>query len=195
MAVRQIGKYLLGTKDKGIIFKPDYTKGLECYVDAAFAAGWQEADNDNPENVLSRTGYVIYYANCPLLWSSKLQTEIALSTAESEYIALSQAMRDVIPLIQLLTEINCIYPIQNPDPIIKCKVYEDNESCIAMSKTKRFSPRTRHIAIKYHHFRHFVDKEIIQVLSIGTGDQIADILTKPLCEELFRFHRMKLCGW
>ena len=49
LAVRQIGKYLLGTKNKGIIFKPDHTKGLECYVDAAFAAGWQEADSDNPE--------------------------------------------------------------------------------------------------------------------------------------------------
>ena len=104
-------------------------------------------------------------------------------------------MRDVIPLIHLLTEINCIYPINNPDPIIKCKVYEDNESCIAMSKTKKFSPRTRHIAIKYHHFRHFVDKEIIQVLSIGTADQTADMLTKLLCEELFKFHRMNLCGW
>ena len=121
----------------------------------------------------SRTGYVIYDANCPLLWSSKLQTEIDLSTAESEYITLSQAMRDVIPLIQPLTEINCVYPIHNPVTIIKCKVYSDNESCNDISKTKRFSPRTRHIVIKYHHFRHFVDKEIIQVLSIGTRYQIA----------------------
>ena len=104
-------------------------------------------------------------------------------------------MRDVISLIQLLMEINCVYPIHNPDPIIKCKVYEDNESCIPMFKTKSFSPRTRHIVIKYHNFRHFIDKEIIKVLSSGTGDQIVDVLTKTLCEELFTFHRMKLCGW
>ena len=116
-------------------------------MDAAFDAGWQEADSNNLENVLSRTGYVIYYANCPLLWSSKLQTEIVLSTVESEYIALSQAMRDVIPLIHLLTEINCVYSIHNPEPIIKCKVHKDNESCIAMCKAQRFSQRTRHIAI------------------------------------------------
>ena len=104
-------------------------------------------------------------------------------------------MRDIIPLIPLLTEINCVYPIRNLEPMIKCKVYEDNESYIVMSKTKRFSPRTRHISIKYHHFRHFVDKEIIEILSIRTGDKVADIFTKPLCEELFKYQRMKLCGW
>jgi hypothetical protein len=44
---------------------------------------------------MSHTGYVIMYANCPIFWASKLQTEIALSTAEAEYIALSQALREV----------------------------------------------------------------------------------------------------
>ena len=76
VAVRQIGKYLIGTTDKGTISKPDNTKGLECYVDVAFAAGWQQADTDNTENFLSKIGYVIYYTDCQLLWKSKLQTEI-----------------------------------------------------------------------------------------------------------------------
>ncbi len=51
-------------------------------------------DAENADNVLSRTGYVIMYANCPILWVSRLQiqTEIALSTAKAEYIALSQAL-------------------------------------------------------------------------------------------------------
>ena len=55
--------------------------------------------------MMSRTGYTIYYANCPVIWSSKLQTEIALSTTEAEYIALSQSLRDVLPLISLLREL------------------------------------------------------------------------------------------
>ena len=126
--VRHIGKYLLATKERGLVFKPDSTKGIECFVDADFAGGWSKADASNPENVMSRTGYVIFYAGCPVLWASKLQTEIALSTAEAEYIALSSAMRDVIPLMQLLTEISVILPIYNPDPKVKCKVFEDNES-------------------------------------------------------------------
>ena len=102
---KRIGRYLLGTKDKGIHFTPDPNRGLECFVDADFAGSWNANDAQNPENVLSRTGFVIMYAGCPIHWMSKLQTEIALSTTEAEYIALSQALRDVIPMMALLAEI------------------------------------------------------------------------------------------
>eukprot|EP00984_Skeletonema_dohrnii_P032799 scaffold27521_cov99-Skeletonema_dohrnii-CCMP3373.AAC.2 len=93
IAVMRIGKYLRSSMDKGIIYKPDKKKGLECYVDADFAGGWQHADAESAESVMSRTGYIMY-AGCPIHWVSKLQTEIALSTAEAEYIALSQALRE-----------------------------------------------------------------------------------------------------
>ncbi len=76
----------------GIIYKPDKSKGLECYVDANFAGGWSQANAKNADNVLSQTGYSIMYANCPILCVGCFQTEIALSTAEAEYIALSKAL-------------------------------------------------------------------------------------------------------
>ena len=98
----RLGCYLLDTRKCGILYKPDKSIGLECCVNADFAGAWSQADFDNAENVLSRTGYVIMYANCPIHWVSSLQTEIALSTAKAKYIALSQALRDVIPLITLL---------------------------------------------------------------------------------------------
>ena len=88
-AIFRIGKYLKGTADKGIIFRPDANKGLECFVDADFAGGWNRGDAANADAVLSRSGCVIMYAGCPVHWFSKLQTEIALSTTEAEYIALS----------------------------------------------------------------------------------------------------------
>ena len=113
-AINRIGKYLIGTASKGIIFKPDPTKGLECFVDADFAGGWNKADAIDAGTVMSRTGYVLTYAGCPLTWCSKLQSEIALSTTEAEYIALSQALREVIPLITLLNEINEIFPVHTP---------------------------------------------------------------------------------
>jgi hypothetical protein len=92
-AVKRVCKYLLGTMNKGIIFQPDYSKGLECHVDADFAGGWTSGDSTNPEAVLPHTGFIISYAGCPIYWCSKLQTEIALSTTEAEYIALSMPMR------------------------------------------------------------------------------------------------------
>ncbi len=125
-AIKHICKYLLGTMDKGLIFKSDYSRGLECFVDADFAGGWASGDHTNPEAVLSQTGFVIMFAGCPVTWCSKLQTEIALSTTEAEYIALSQAMQEVIPFLNLLNEISQVLPFKNPDPKFYCRVWEDN---------------------------------------------------------------------
>ena len=97
-AIIRICRYLLSDPTKGIIYKPNHLLGLQCYVDADFAGGWLQNDADNPQNLMSRTGFVIMYAGCPILWSSKLQSKISLSTTEAEYIALSQAVREVIPL-------------------------------------------------------------------------------------------------
>ena len=73
-AIKRLGRYLYHTKRKGIFYKPYITTGLECYVDADFAGGWQQANSHEPDNVLSRTGMVIMYANCPIFWRSTLQT-------------------------------------------------------------------------------------------------------------------------
>ncbi len=194
-AVKRIGRYLHGTKERGIIFTPDPKRGLECFVDADFAGGWNILEPGNPDNVLSRTGFVIYYAGCPILWKSKLQTEIALSTTESEYIALSQALRDVIPMMALLLELNKLVTLHIPKPEIHCKVFEDNNSCIAVAESPKFTPRTKHIAIKYHHFRGFVKNKSININHIATTEQIADIFTKPLEGALFVYLRKKLSGW
>ncbi len=98
LAIMRIGWYLCNNCDRGITYKVDRSKGIKVYVNADFAGGWSSADAENADNVLSRTGFVVCYANCPLVWCSKLQTEIALSTAEAEYIAMSHALRDTIPI-------------------------------------------------------------------------------------------------
>ena len=96
-AVKRVGRYLLDTRDMGMIYRPDISRGLQCYIDADLSGGCKDGNHDIPESVLSRKGFVIMYAGCPITWGSKLQTEISLSTTESEYIALSSAMREVIP--------------------------------------------------------------------------------------------------
>ena len=94
-----------------------------------------------------------------------------------------------------MTELSVILDIHDPDPVVKCKVFEDNESCIAIANSGKFSPRTRHIAIKYHHFREYVKKGVIKILPIDTKEQTADIFTKPLSPDLFKYLRAKLAGW
>ena len=61
------------------------------------------------------------YASCPILCVSKLQTEIALSTTEAEYIALSQAMRDLIPFIALVEDVSKILGIEYFVPEVQYK--------------------------------------------------------------------------
>ena len=180
-AIKRIGRYLLGSKNRGIVLKPEPHKGLECYVDADFAGDWSKEDAGDPDNVLSRTGFVVFYAGCPLVWASRMQMEIPLSTAELEYVACSTVMGDILSPMQLMHEIDKIFPVTSPKPIAHCNVYEDNESCIAMAKNRKFSPRTTHIAIKYHHFKRHMNKTVF-INSIDTAEQIADALTKPLEE-------------
>ena len=148
-AVKHITKYLRTTMTDGMIFKPTKSKGLQCFVDADFAGGWSKDNGTDPSSVFSRTGFVIMYCNCPIIWVSKLQTEIALSTTEAEYIALSQAMRDVISLMFLLEEIQEQMGIPSIKPIVKCTVFEDNNGALELAKTPKIRPRTKHIALKY----------------------------------------------
>ena len=178
-----------------MIYRPDITRYLECYVDADFAGGWKDGNHDIPESVLSRTGFVIMYSGCPITWGSKLQTEIALSTTESKYIALSSAMREVIPFLGLMKETAGLFGLLTRYPVFRCTVWEDNENCITVAKSPKFTPQTKHIAIKYHHFRRFVSNGTIIIKSIDTAEQIAYIFTKPLGEKSFCFLQHQLMGW
>jgi hypothetical protein len=194
-AVKRIIRYLKGTKDQGIILTPNKEKGIQCYVDADFAGGYSTETSEDPVSVFSRTGFVIYYYGCPLTWTSKLQAEISLSTVEAEYIALSQAMRDVLPLMDRIDEMDGIFGDKSPKPNIHCTLFEDNNGALELATAPRYRPRTKHIAIKYHHFREHVKLGKVSIKSIDTKEQIADIFTKALPGPTFAFLRYKLLGW
>ena len=142
-------------------------------------------------------GYAISYAGCPLTWASKLQTEIALSTVEAEYIALSQSLREVICMMQMVEEAKSKQiPIRtNAQTAVHCNAFEDNTGALELSKVPKMRPRTKHINIKYHHFREHVQKGTITVEHVDTENQVADIFTKPLAAPLFLKHRKAIMGW
>ena len=188
-------QFLRRTNSLGIVYKPDSSKSINTYVDASFAGEWNTEWSGEPSSVISRTGYVVCYADCPVIWSSKLQTEIALSTTEAEYIALSQSLRDVLPLMGLLRELQQAIPFDPKTPVIHCTIHEDNQGCIDLVETPRMQPRTKHIALKYHHFRKHVKDGTISVTYLETTRQIADIFTKALGDSQFGVLRSLLTGW
>ena len=75
-----------------MILFPSHQLTVDCFVDSNFAGQWNAEDPENPLCVKSQTGYVLMVGNCPVHWVSNLQAEIAVSTMEAEYIALSTAM-------------------------------------------------------------------------------------------------------
>ena len=195
-AVRHICRYLKGTLEKGILFKPNSELRLDCYVDADFAGLWKYEDEQDPVCVRSRTGYVITLGDCPLMWASKLQKEVALSTAEAEYIALSQAMRDLLPLRRQFKELMESLELgPSKTSTMKSTVFEDNNACITMATSPKMSPRTKHIAVKCHFFKSHIDGNEISIEKIDTTVQKADMFTKGLPAETLRNIRRLLMGW
>jgi hypothetical protein len=187
---------LASTRDKGISLKPN-SKGFECYVDASHAGDWkQSAAADDPSMARSRTGYVIQFAGYPVVWASKIQTEIALSVTEAEYIALSMAAREILPLLSLAKEAAKLKVIPDVDtPKIRCRIFEDNIGAVEMANVPKMRPRTKHLNVKYHFFRQFVQKGMLIVEHIAGERQMADILTKALEVVTFLKHRKKMMGW
>ena len=196
-AILRICRYLQGTKNNGLRFKPDEELKLDCYVDADFAGLYNVEDVQDPVCVKSRTGYCLTLGSCPLIWVSKLQTEVALSTTEAEYIALSQAMRDLLPMRRLLQETGDALGLAFAKPaILHSTVFEDNNGALSLAQSPKITPRTKHIAVKYHHFRTSVgvDKGIL-IEKIDTDVQKADIFTKGLATDKHQALRKLLMGW
>ena len=82
LALIRIGQYLKGTRDKGMILKPSRAEKfkMDVYVDSDFMGIYGQEERNDPDNVKSRTGHVICLNDCPIIWQSKLQESIALST-------------------------------------------------------------------------------------------------------------------
>jgi hypothetical protein len=195
-AVKVIARYLKGTADQGLVCKPT-NASFNCYCDADFAGNWNSeiAEHDS-STARSRSGYLITYGNCPLIWASRLQTEIALSSTESEYISLSQSLREVLPLMRLVKELGQAgFHLATDTPTVHCKVFEDNVGALTMAQTPKMRPRTKHLNLKYHHFREAVEDGTVSIQAIRTHDQLADIFTKPLGYDLFHKFRSAIMGW
>ena len=179
-----------------MVFKPDKNRGLECFVDADWAGAWKHRSTNDPLSAHSRTGFVITYMGCPILWKSSMQSLIALSTTEAEYIAMSTTLREVINVIHLLQELQKFnFHIHPKTPTIQCCTFEDNISCIKLATNQRNRPRTKHLAIRLHHFRSHVVNKTISIEHISTKNQIADLFTKPLPRPSFSTLSSKLMGW
>jgi hypothetical protein len=119
-----------------------------------------------------------------VIWNSKKQSIVATSSTEAEYIAASETVKDMLYVHNLLTEIT---PVSTP----MC-LFVDNSGSICISEKNLNNQRTKHIDVRYHHIRDWVQSKVVQIEKIGTLDNTADIFTKPLGVQLFQHHSTSL---
>jgi hypothetical protein len=210
-ALERISQYLKGTKKCGLIFNPQKNKDIEigCYVDADFAGMWGFEDEQDPNCVKSRTGFLIFIQSCPVFWMSKLRTDIATSMMKSEYNALSMSMREVLPLQNLMNMIVKALGLEGigltefkatnrkEDKFLKTTVHEDNDGAMKLAKMEpgQMMPRSKHYGVKYHWFQTKLKPNEIEIKRVDTKLQKADFLTKALRVKIFETNRKLSCGW
>ncbi|KAG8485343.1 hypothetical protein CXB51_021504 [Gossypium anomalum] len=138
--------------------------GVIGYVDADFAG-----DLDRRRSL---TGYVFTIGGCAISWKATLQTTVALSTTEAEYMAITEACKEAIWLKGLFSELNEDLQIST--------VFCDSQSAIFLTKDQMFHERTKHIDVRYHFVRDIIARGDIVVSKISTHENPADMMTKSL---------------
>ena len=137
---------------------------LNAYVDA----DWAGDHHDRKSN----TGFVFNLGG-PISWCARKQQCVTLSSTEAEYVALSEACRELLWLLKLMSDVG-----EKPtEPVVVC---EDNQSCISMLNNNGSSRKSKHIDTRYNFVRDLVAKRVVAVKYCPTEQMVADILTKPL---------------
>ena len=183
-AAMHVLRYLASSKESGITIKrapggtttPQGNKGvIKAYADASYGG----------EQAKSQSGNLVTLSGQIVMWSSRRQDITAQSITEAEYIACSEATKDIRWIQQLLEELPSQILVQ------PAYLYSDNEAAIKLTKTQTFHKRTRHIEHRYHYIRELVEQGKIQLRGITGKDNPSHILTKILPMSSVREWMMK----
>ena len=168
-------RYLKGTPEYGVTFVAQ--PGDLSLV------GHSDSNFTTPSSAgKSVSGYVFSLGSGAISYRSKLQSTVAKSTAEAEYVALGLATAEALYLRQLLTELGHA-------PAGPTFIGEDNEACLKIATTTQTSFRTRHLRIEFHFIRDAVQRKEVYLERVPSVDNPADLMTKPLRGHPFVRHR------
>jgi hypothetical protein len=177
VAAKHVLKYLRGTVGYGLRYTSVRGVRLFGYIDSDWAGSAVDRK--------STSGYCFSMGSTMISWSSRMQSSVALSTVEAEYIATSDASKEVIWLRKLLAG---LFGDVLETTIIHC----DNQRCVKLSENPIYHDRSKHIEMRYHYLRDMVQKGAIRLQYIPTDEQIADVFTKSLSATKFVYFRDKL---
>ena len=172
-AIKRVFGYLKGTITLGITYSlANQSPYLQGYCDADYAGDVSTAK--------STTGYIFILAGGPIIWKSKLQSIVAQSSTESEYIAINTAAKELEFIRNILLELKIKIKTQERFPL-----YTDNNGALLLANNPVFHERTKHIVVRYHYIRQLINNSLLDLIHIAFKDQKANSLTKPLNTGLF----------
>uniref|UniRef100_A0A2N9J203 Integrase catalytic domain-containing protein n=1 Tax=Fagus sylvatica TaxID=28930 RepID=A0A2N9J203_FAGSY len=170
-AVKWIFRYLKGTAKHEILFsRQPGTNSVVGYVDADYAG---EVDDRR-----STTGYVFTLSGGPICWKSTLQSIVAMSTTEAEYMAVAEAAKEALWLKGLVKELGL-----NQGGV---QMHCDSQSAIYLAKNQVYHARTKHIDVRFHKIRELIVTGDIVLEKVHTSENAADMLTKPVTTTKFK---------
>ena len=172
---RGVLRYLKGTIHFDLKYKRcDHDLNIVGFADSDYAAS---ADRKS----ISGSGFQMCPISALVSWRSRKQKLTGDSTCETEYIALAEAAKTAVFISSFVSELT-----QSPRQTVT--LYSDNQSAIALSHNPSFSDKTRHIDVKHHIVRDYVNEKLIDVRYVRTAENIADIFTKPMSgDQLSKF--------
>ena len=135
------------------------------------------------------------------MWKLTLQSEVLVSTMHAEYVALSTAMREMLPLkILVKTVVKVVTGDDNVMVTTLSDVFEDNNGALTVATLPKITPQSKFFAVKLHFFKEHVKTTDnpngeINIQKIDTNKQLADIMTKGLVEAKFATLQDELMGW
>ncbi|KAA0061181.1 hypothetical protein E5676_scaffold157G00040 [Cucumis melo var. makuwa] len=161
-------RYIKGSIDVALCYGGTYFT-IKGYVDSDYTG-----DLDKNK---STTGYVFTLASGAVSWFSKLQSVVAMSTTEGEYVAATQASKEAVWLKMLLEELG--HERKN------ISLFCDNQSGLYLARNLAFHAKTKHIRVQYYFVREKVEEGIIDMHKIHTKENLADYLTKTFNTDKF----------
>ncbi len=170
---------------------------IDAYPDANFAGMYGYERYDNPSCVKSWTGYVINIANCPMMWQSELQTEMAFSTLEAEIVAISHCTCELIPIMQMVEFLGPAVGLPVDCTSMHDCIHEDNAGALILADTLplQYTPWSKHYHTKAIWFRELIKKLKIKLVKIETVEQLGDLFTKAHSRVQFEYLRKYCMGW
>lgn len=181
-AAKKILRYLKGTATTSIEYTGELKKGekvqITCYCDSDWAQ-----DRDDRRSV---SGYVVKLANGAVSWQSKKQPTVALSSCEAEFVAYTEATREVMWLTYFLEELGI--PFETP------VILTDSQSAMEWSKNAVHHQRSKHVAMKYFFIRDVVRNKTVKLQFITSKDNEADLMTKDVNINVFQRLQPRVMG-